>query len=210
MKKFFILSLLVAMSMSMNAQITSSQSSITHRTVIQEPQQPKNYTGWNSLYVEYLPSKLGNDSFNGAALNYSHAFSLTQKIPLYLETGLGGQYSFYKKFGTKTQFVSAKVPVNVIYEYEIPGTSLSIDPFVGVRLRVNIWGDTKFEDYESYDLFSDEGGRCERVQVGWHVGLKFRVNKVFFIGGAFGTDFMNFTHDDDKIKEFAVSLGVTF
>ena len=209
MKKLIILSFLVSMCLGINAQITSSQTSITRRTVISEPEQPKAFKGWNSIYVEYLPFKINKQSFTGAALNYSHAFSVTQKIPLYVEAGVGGQFSFYKKEQVKTHFVSAKLPVNVIYEYDIPGTSISLDPFVGMRLRVNIWGETEIEDYDSYDLFEDEGGHCERVQVGWHAGLKVRINKAFFVGAAYGTDFMDFSQDN-KINELAVSLGVTF
>lgn len=215
MKKLFILSFLVAMCLSMSAQITSSQTSITHRTVIEEPH-ATGYFGWNSLYVEYLPFKISSVSYNGAALNYSHAFSLTQKIPLYLETGLGGQYSFKKQDGITTHFASVKIPLNVLYEYDIPGTSISVDPFVGARLRVNVWGETKYNndlfdgygDNRSIDLFSDEVG-CKRVQVGWHAGLKIHFNKVAFIGAAYGMDFMDFSKGS-KIKEVAVSLGVDF
>jgi hypothetical protein len=208
MKKIFIFSLFVSMCMGVNAQLATSQSNITYRTVIEEPSQPKTYTGWNSLYVEYLPSKLHSQSYTGAALNYGHAFAVTQKLPLFVETGLGGQYSFFKEYGYKTQFVSVKVPLNVIYEYVIPGTSISLDPYAGARLRVNVWGQYE-SDYGEHDLFDDDEGFGKRVQVGWQAGLKVRFNNAFFVGGSYGTDFMDFS-PESKISEATVSLGVTF
>ena len=206
MKRVLFLSLLVTLFMSSNAQITSSQTDITRQRVIIE----KSYDGWNSLYVEYLPSKLSSGAFHGAALNYAHAFSVTPKVPLFVEIGLGGQYSFQDENGAEMKFASVKVPLNVIYEYTIPGTSISLDPFAGVKARVNVWGELTSDEYDvEYDLFDKNEGRCKRVQVGWNAGLRVRVNKTFFVGGAYGTDFMKFS-PNHGIREFAVSLGVTF
>ena len=205
MKRVLFLSMLIAACMSMSAQITSSQTDLTRRTVVVD-----RYQGWNSVYVEYLPSKLSSGAFNGAALNYAHAFSVTQKMPLFVEVGLGGQYSFQDENGAKMQFASVKVPLNVIYEFSIPGTSISLDPFAGIKTRVNVWGEITSNEYDiEYDLFDENEGRCKRVQVGWNAGLKLRVNNAFFVGGAYGTDFMKFS-PNHGIKEFAVSLGLTF
>ena len=212
MKKVIVLAVVAMLGLQSQAQIVSSRSAMTTRQVINEP---KAYRGWSTLGVEYLPSSWKVDghstSFTGLALNYTQAISLTQSAPLFLEWGIGGQYSFKSEGDETLHYASVKIPINFIYDIEIPGANINIDPYVGLKLRGNVWGEDKYDDGyydESWDLFGDEGG-AKRFQVGWNIGVKARFNNKFFFGVAYGSDFNEFV-DETKISEISLSLGLVF
>lgn len=211
MRKMILMATMALLGLNAQAQIVSSRSSMTTRQVIDEP---KTYKGWNTFGIEYLPSNFSADghseSFSGFAFNYSKAISLTQTAPLYLEWGLGAQYSSWSEDDEKIHFASVKVPLNLVYDFEIPNTSINLDPYVGVRFRGNVWGELKDDYYdESYDLFDSDEGDCKRFQLGMQFGVKARFNNSFFIGVGYGFDFNEFS-DDVKINELSISLGLAF
>lgn len=211
MKKLIIFALSAMMSLQVQAQIVSSRSSMVTRQVYDEP---KSYTGWSTFGVEYLPSSWSgggdSESFNGLALNYTNAVSLTQSAPLFLEWGLGGQYSFYSKDDFKIHYASVKVPLNFIYDYEIPNSRVHLDPYVGLKARFNVWGEAKDDYYdESVNLFSSDEGDWNRFQIGWHIGVKARFNDSFFIGVGYGSDFSKIA-DETRVNEVSLSLGLVF
>lgn len=213
MKKLLSLAVLAMMCLQVQAQIVSSRSSMVTRQVYDEP---KSYTGWSTFGIEYLPSKFSGDgdseSFSGVALNYTNAISLTQSVPLFLEWGLGGQYSFYSEDDFKIHYASVKVPLNLIYDYQIPGTSINLDPYVGLKARFNVWGEAKEEYYgesESWNLFASDEGDWNRFQIGWNIGVKARFNNSFFVGIGYGSDFSEIANDL-KVNEVSISLGLVF
>lgn len=212
MKKVILLAILAAMGLHVQAQIVSSRSAMTTREVYGSDDVSV-YNGWSTLGVEYLPSTWsGNgdsESFTGLALNYTRAIGLTQSTPVFVEIGLGGQYSFKSKDGEKIQYVSAKVPVNFIYSYAIPGSNITLDPYVGLNFRINIWGEYERKHYGSLNLFDSDEGNWNRFQVGAHLGLKARFNNKFFIGAGYGFDFSEIG-DDIKVNEASISLGLVF
>ena len=190
---------------------------MTTRQVINNP---RTYSGWSTFGIEYLPSTWNGDgdseSFNGLALNWTRASSLSQSQPLFLEWGIGAQWSFYSDSEGSTDidinYVSLKVPINFIYDFQIPNSTINLDPYIGIRLRGNIWGEEKIESYrydESYNLFDSDEGDCNRFQVGWRIGLKVRFNNSFYLGIGYGTDFNEWA-DDVKINEASISLGLVF
>ena len=122
---------------------------------------------WNSIYLQwnpstYVPDKGDSESFNGLSVGYNRAISISQSLPLYLEVGLGVQYSFFTKDITeevaeglgvttaalatlfrpeeKVKMFSAKVPVSLAYAFHIPETKLTLIPYLGLDLRCNIIG----------------------------------------------------------------------
>lgn len=215
MKKVIILAAMAVLGLQAQAQIVSSRSSMTTRQVIEEPKTNK---GWSTFGFEYNPSsfsfKHDSESFTSLALTYTNANPLTQSIPLFLEWGIGGQYSFYSEDDYKINYVSLKVPINLIYDYEIPGTKINIDPFVGLKLRGNIWGEAKDDDDyyyydESINLFDSDEGDWKRFQIGWNIGVKARFNNSFFVGLSYGSDFSEMA-EDMKINETSISLGFVF
>ena len=218
MKKMFFMALMVFVGLQAQAQIVSSRSSMTTRQVIEEH---KNYTGWSTFGLEYLPSKMvpdhgDSESYNGFAINYTQALSLTQSAPLFFEWGIGAQWSHWSdsedRYEQSFNFVSMKVPFNLIYDYQLPNSSINIDPYVGLQLRGNVWGEGKeeyYDDSDTWDLFDDDEGECKRFQLGWQIGAKVRFNNSFFVGVAYGSDFSEFA-EDTKISEFKLSLGLVF
>lgn len=211
MKKVIMLAAMAVLSIQAQAQIVSSRSSMTTRQVIEEPKTNK---GWSTFGFEYNPSSFDpkhgdSESFTSLALTYTNAIPLTQSFPLYLEWGIGGQYSFYSEDDFKIKYVSLKVPVNLIYDFEIPNTSISIDPFLGLKLRGNIWGQAKEDGDDSIDLFDSDEGDWKRFQIGWNIGVKAKFNNKFFVGLSYGSDFSEMA-EDMKINETSISLGIVF
>ena len=126
-----------------------------------------NSDGWSTVNVQwnpstYVPDKGDSENFTGLSLGYNEAFSISQSIPLYIEVGLGVQYSFYSKDITedvakelgvttialatlfrpeeKINMLSTKVPFSLAYAFHIPETSLDLIPYVGLDFRYNIMG----------------------------------------------------------------------
>ena len=125
---------------------------------------------WNTIYAEWNPGSINNKdksskydptdgSFNGFSLGYTHAFSLSANIPIYLETGVAGQYAFksYTEededgWELKYSLLSLKVPVNVMYKFNL-NEIVSIIPFFGISTRGNLIG--KVKEIEPYDEDDD-------------------------------------------------------
>lgn len=210
MKKIFMLAVTALMMVQANAQIVSSRSSMVTRQVTDEP---KSYNGWKTFGIEYLPSNWSGDgdseSFTGLAINYTQAISITQSTPLFLEWGLGAQYSSKSVDEETIHYASLKIPINLIYDFQIPNTNICLDPYVGIKLRGNVWGEFKSDYYdESWNLFGDELD-WKRFQIGGQLGVKASFNNKFFIGIGYGFDF-NEIAEETKVNELSISAGIVF
>lgn len=209
MKKFLMLAFMAVIMVQANAQIVSSRSSMVTRHVTKEP---KSNDGWKTLGVEYLPGSFsydgGSESFTGWAINYTRATSVTQSAPLFLEYGAGVQYSYTSEDYRTINYVSVKVPVNLIYDFKIPNTNINLDPYVGLKLRYNVWGEYDNDYYGSYNLFGDKYD-WNRFQVGAQIGVKARFNNKFFVGLGYGFDF-NEIAEDITVNELSLSAGIVF
>ena len=222
MKKLFVWAVMAFIGAQAQAQIVSSRSSMTTREVIADP---VSYKGWSTFGVEYLSGTFSgdgvSDSFSGLAINYTKAVSITQSIPLFIEWGIGAQYSFFSdeeqyEIEHKVHYASVKVPVNLVYDFQIPNTKVNLDPYLGIKLRGNVWGESKYESKEydvskTYNLFDSDESDCKRFQVGWNIGVKARFNNAFYVGIGYGSDFIDFAEEESvKINELSLSLGVIF
>ena len=212
MKKLIVMAVLAALGLQAQAQIVSSRSSMVTREVIGG--------GWSTFGVEFLPSQFvydGDDSesFTCLALNYTKAISITQSMPFFIEWGIGGQYSFKSDddhgVDRKRSVISAKIPINLIYDIDMPNSSVHFDPFVGVKFRGNIWGQSKYEygsESKTYNLFDKDEGDWNRFQVGLQAGVKVRFDG-FFVGLGYGIDF-NEIAKKTKINEWKIMAGLVF
>jgi hypothetical protein len=161
--KLFFTAALLAVSASGLAQSTSVGTTSTEGT-----------KGWNTLYVQYNPSSLvpekgDSKSFTGFSIGYNRAFSVSHSTPLYLEAGIGVQYSYYSESETESDLqsryistyedkysvLSAKIPVSIGYAFRIPNTSISINPYVGIDLRGNMYGKMK-DEWTELDSYNDK------------------------------------------------------
>jgi len=226
MKKFFVFAIMAIFTLATQAQIVSSRSSrITTTGSVGDYSK-----GWNTIYLQWNPSSFSpevgsSESFTGFSVGYNHAFGLTQSIPLYVEAGIGVQYSFWD--GTylgipdcKIKLLSAKVPVSLMYKFDIPNSTISIVPNAGLDMRFNILGKLKNDEYEEYlkkssfNLFDkdDMGGddyTWNRFQIGWHVGVNFMFNNQFLVGASYGTDFSEIAKNS-KVHTGSITLGYCF
>lgn len=201
-------------------------------------------SNWNTVFIEWNPSKIvytGNETiddfdggFNGLSLGYTRAISLSTSIPLFVEMGLAGQFSFkkddksyynrydeYYENTTKLSMVSFKIPLNIMYKIPLPNSSISFIPFAGATLRGNIWGEQKKEwGYEDeiknkksnlFDKKDMEGNNntWKRIQIGWQIGLKTHFSEKFIISGSYGTDFSEIVKKY-KFHTGSISVGYTF
>lgn len=174
-------------------------------------------------------------SLNGFGVEYLHGFSVSKKLPLFLEVGAKVNMGFGSieekgyddKFTTKLQMLRVNVPVSLAYRYSINET-MSITPYVGIDFRLNALAQMKGEytydgETEETDWISlfdkDKMGEDEtwnRFQMGWHIGARFEYTK-FSIGLSYGTDFIKaFNYSEDGYKShvttgnFALTLGYRF
>jgi hypothetical protein len=231
-KKFSILTLLALFSLATQAQIVSSRTSMTTRQVIE-----KDLGEWSTFYIQWNPSSIkpdggSSESFNGYSIGYNKAISLTQSQPIFLELGLAAQYSYKNKKDTNEGYisgygwysndvestftmVSAKIPVQLDYVFNIPNTNIDLVPNLGLDLRFNIIGKVKQEaggDSESIDLFDDDDmgdNAWKRFQIGWHIGINAMFNKQFMVGLSYGSDFSEIA-EKTKINTTSLTVGLCF
>lgn len=189
---------------------------------------------WSTFWVEwnpssFEPSKGDGQSFTGISAGYSKSFGVSSNLPLFVEGGLGLQYSFYSEdysdddfdMTEKVAMFSIKVPVNLVYRYNLPNSNISLCPFAGVTLRYNLSGKLKYEfedeeEDEDYDfnLFDkdDMGSKDEtwkRFQIGWQIGAKAIFNNKVSLAVSYGSDFSEIVKKT-KVKTTTISLGFVF
>ena len=146
MSKFRLIVFMVAMTAftGMNAQKFQGQDT-------------KNDT-WNSVWLQWNPMKTHSDyaEFNkikatGFTAGFSKTFKVCQKLPIFASLGIGAQYAYSKDTKLKSsneyqnlyrtdkyRALSAKVPVQIMYKYNIPNVPLAVIPFFGIHGKFNI------------------------------------------------------------------------
>lgn len=167
---------------------------------------------YNTVYLQWNPSSFVPDEgdskfFNGFSAGYNHAFSLSRSIPLYVEAGLGIQYSFWsgdmyvplkyksdaKNYEVKIKdadikLLSAKVPLSLAYKFDIPNSNISIIPNAGVDFRFNILAKLNNDELkESINLFDDDLSYLGEGSEGLKLGETW---KRFQVGWHVGVNFM--------------------
>ena len=116
---------------------------------------------------------------------------------------------------------SAKVPINFVYDFALPNSTISIDPFVGLSLRYNISGKLSDDDNDLDVFDKDDMGSSDstfkRFQAGWQIGAKVRFEGGFMAGVSYGSDFSNIWEvksGSSKVKANSsattITIGYTF
>ena len=172
------------------------------------------------------------EDLNGLSLNWAQARLLTDQLPVYLQYGAGVQFTwktdtssddYYDvKYKNTTTFLTVKVPVNVLYNFAIPNTNLSVMPYVGLNAQVHVLGQNKttMDDGEEkqtskYSFFNKEDmedNPYNRFVLGWQIGAMVSYNKYFVGIGYSGPVTCLYKNDDFKIKtsQVNISLGIMF
>lgn len=223
--KYFALAAMLAVGVSASAQFTTGSSSRKAKS--------SSSKGWNTFYVEYNPVKFNVDqsgaddeSMTAFTLGYGRAFAVSPSVPVIIETGVAGQYTFKSDFldvdDADFSMISAKVPISLGYDFNLNNGSVSIIPFVGAFARFNISGKLKYSSesidknwslFDKKDMqeanFTLDQKACRRFQLGWHIGAKVRIANSFLAGFSYGSDFSEFSKKI-KISTWSIILGYTF
>lgn len=179
-----------------------------------------------------------DDGMNALSLTWTNAHNVLATQPLYVEYGLGLQWSFWSEsdseedieYKSSVNFLSLKVPVSVVYDFAIPSTPVSVAPYLGLNLTGYLLGQQKaswkytgeYADYmdeasgeEKTSFFSkDDMGdaKFSRFILGWHIGARVGFNKYFF-GIGYEGPLTNF-YKEGKGKIYSnqvnISLGLKF
>lgn len=205
-KSFFVAALL-AVSASAMAQFTNTSASGGTSTDV-------NTDGWSTFYVQYNPISLEPDKgdgvdFSGFSVGFNKAFSVSQNMPFFVETGLGLQYMTTDELQYDDEditFFSIKMPLNLAYKFSL-NENFSIIPYAGATLRYNIIG--KSDDLNLYDE-DDVQEEWKRFQFGWQVGLNAHISKTFSVGVSYGQDFSDFVKKDIKLNTTSITIGYNF
>lgn len=246
MKKFYFSLVVAFMAMTTvaSAQFVQSQTTTQSKSTTGNVFSSMTTDDYNRIYVGYNPSKItwseyqsdyeeGYPLKHGITVGYLHGSNIVKNLPLYIEWGANFQYLFGKEHFSdddwketySTNVYSVNVPVNLAFRFSFMDNGLSITPYLGLNLRLNVAGKwrTQGEEYyygewedwdEEYNIFSkdEEDGlgdfAFKRFQVGFNVGVNFSY-KAFNIGVGYVTDFSKIANWDDGGEKLNGKLGVT-
>ena len=193
---------------------------------------------FNTVDLTYSPITMtssydggsNTEDFNGLSLNWAQARLLTDKLPIYLQYGAGVQFSWYtdsrsndyENYKSTTTFLTVKVPVNVLYNFAIPNTNLSVMPYLGLNAQVHVLGQAKrSQEYDggtqtdkiNYFSKDDMGDHpYNRFVLGWQIGAMVSYDKYFVGIGYNGPVTSLYKNGDFKIQtsQVNISLGIMF
>lgn len=211
-----------------------------------------------------------SERLNGIGLGFNKAFSVTSSVPLFIEIGAGLNYAWAKfeedeyenecnvdgydyygypngcgdeytvAYKTVSQHLMINVPINLMYKFQLPNSSITLEPYVGLNLKGHIlgrmktkytyeaccdemeevfeeWEDEEDEDDDVLNYFDkdDMGGKkyvATRFNVGWQIGANVDFGSAF-VGISYGSDFNKFLKIDGeewKYSALNVTLGLRF
>lgn len=206
MKKLFLMAIAAVMSLGASAQLISSNT-VTHKA-------SDNYNRFSVSYTSL--SNIDEDAMSGISAAWTKGIAISKTTPLFIETGLGLNYAWKSEDEYKINWLTATIPVNLVYKYEI-SDGIKLAPFAGIYLRGNLLGEMNIDDdYSQYmddvnffDDYDDGGYEASRFSFGWNIGVGVEINK-FYLGLSYGSDLNEFVEDADKIGTLSATVGFNF
>lgn len=194
------------MSLGASAQLISSNT-VTHKA-------SDNYNRFSVSYTSL--SNIDEDAMSGISAAWTKGIAISKTTPLFIETGLGLNYAWKSEDEYKINWLTATIPVNLVYKYEI-SDGIKLAPFAGIYLRGNLLGEMNIDDdYSQYmddvnffDDYDDGGYEASRFSFGWNIGVGVEINK-FYLGLSYGSDLNEFVEDADKIGTLSATVGFNF
>ena len=170
-----------------------------------------------------------SEDMNGVSLNWAQARLVTSQLPVYLQYGAGLQYTWKTdgeseddyEWKTTTSFLTVKVPVNVLYNFAVPNSSVSVMPYIGLNAQFHVLGQSKATvDYdgeketEKINYFSkdDMEDPYNRFCLGWQIGAMVSYDK-YFVGVGYQGPVTNLCKVGDikiNTSQVNISLGIKF
>lgn len=268
MKKLFLSAALLATSMMASAQFATSNGGNSFSTVTSSEVSGHSsfYVQYNSFGVGDFADLLDDmdaesDKLTGLTVGGSKAISIgsSLSLPLFLEVGAGltyawatiydeeytdvcyyceDEYSMSEK--STTQHLMLNIPVNVMYKFQLPNTSITLEPYVGLNVKGHILGQMKdkatfeaccdemedaydemMEEVDEDDLTAnyfdkkDMGSKkyvASRLNIGWQIGANVDFGSAF-VGISYGSDFgkyMKFYTEDWTFSATNITVGFRF
>ena len=177
---------------------------------------------FNSFEVTYSPTTLKviflEFDINSVSADWAQVRALPLGYPLYLQYGAGLQYSageYGLLVGQKVKFLSAKVPVNVMYSLDLPNTNFTVMPYAGLNFRFNILGLNESDDSKTNMLNKDDmdGEPLNRFVLGWQIGAKVSYDR-YLLGIGYEGPVTNLSNDEYgnkmTVSYVNISLGIKF
>lgn len=186
MKKFLLLAIATIMSLGASAQLISSNTVTYHK---------EKGSGYNRIGASYNSLKgdvSGSESVSGVSLSWTKGISVTNSIPLYVETGVGATYAFDGISG-----LIATIPLNVTYKIPV-AENIKIAPLAGITFNGNI--------------FADDVNDLKFFTMGWQAGANFEFGK-FYVGVTYGGGFMDYAGNEEygvKLNNLQATVGIVF
>ena len=218
------------------------------------------YVQYNSFGVGDFSETLEDmdaesDKLTGFTVGFNKAVPITSSMPLFLEVGAGLTCAWVKIYDEEesndcyycedeyslrtkqtSQHLMVNVPVNLMYKFQIPNSSIILEPYVGLNVKGHFLGQMKAElscdaccddieevfgelldeideDELKTDYFDkdDMGGKkyvAERLNIGWQIGANVDFGKSY-IGVSYGSDFDEFMDNDGDDWTFS-ALNITY
>ena len=164
------------------------------------------------LKINAAGIELEYDTVTAVGATYSEVRSLHSELPVYLQYGAGIQYTVAELdlFGDDITLLSAKVPVNAMYEYALPSTNLVLYPYAGLNFQGHISG--KSGEYSLFDEDDMGGDPMNRFCLGWQIGARV-VSGKYFAGFSYEGPVTHLYNDDEAkigIAQYNISVGIKF
>lgn len=152
----------------------------------------------------------------GLNVGFAAGFGLTNRAPLYLETGL-----YYTEKGGKNDKKGLdytynlnyiEIPLVLKYVYNVD-RNISVQPFVGGYLACGVGGKIKdFGEREAYSSFSDDDYAFRRFDGGLRMGIGLGID-MFYADLTYDLGLSNIGHDyfdESKNSALMLNVGVNF
>lgn len=178
---------------------------------------------WSGLRVSYKPITVEcvgeDDDLTGISVDYTYSSILSENVPLFVEGGLGYQYSYDEEseegIHAKMVIHSLNIPLKLGYKHHLD-EKIYLTPHVGLNLRGNLSGTVNVrEEYYGeeveIDIFDDKemgDAAFKRIQMGWQIGIGLNLGKIY-AGVSYGGDF-NEIAEDSKFNTTSITLGINF
>ena len=176
-----------------------------------------------TTYNTIVGNSSNSEDLHSLSITWTTANALHPSQPVYFEYGVAALWTFLNdsdsdNYTLSTNFVGMKIPVSLLYKYDIPQTNIALAPYVGLDLTGYLYGKTtaKYGDtktsisYFSKDDMGDE--KYNRINVGWHIGARAYVNDVF-VGVAYEAPLTNLYKEGNSKINFNyinITLGIAF
>lgn len=193
---------------------------------------------YNGIYFQYNPTIVGNldqqpykyDNIlaNAFTMGYVRSIPISSKIPFFLEVGGNLSYGF-KSEANKTLTIhnmAFNIPVNFGYSFGLGSERLALNPYVGLRMRLNFLAMGTYsndrdninllssDDWAKYNWSSDYTWNV--FQLGIQAGVKFIINKHFIVEASYTYDVIPLGKcyiskgADDYLYPMSINFGIGF